>query len=90
MIATYKGKVILSNQPSPTNSGTISRTHDQVDQIIANDTRWIDVVAGGRNGPLVSSLVYDDGQPVTETIAFNEVPQDADSWIVQEPAFYYQ
>lgn len=90
MIATYNGKVVVNPTYNPDNPMAISRRQEQVDEIIANDTRWSDVIASAPGGPNIGLLVYDDGNPITDTILYTDVPGNADSWIVQEPAFYYR
>lgn len=90
MIATYKGKVVANPYSSSEDPWTIQRSQDQVDAYIANDTRWADVLEDGRGGTTISHLVYDDGEPITDWIDLDDVPGNADSWIVQEPAFYFK
>lgn len=90
MIATYNGKVIVYSPSSAASPWTVSKSQDTVDQIIANDTRWSEIIASGYGGPTVDMLVYDNGEPITEWIDYTEVPGDADSSIVLEPAFYFK
>lgn len=90
MIATYKGKVVVNPFTGSETPWTIMRRQEKVDEYIANDTRWTDVLADGRGGPTINQLVDDGGQSITEWVLTSDVPADADSWIVQEPAFYYK
>lgn len=88
MVATYKGKVIV--KPSTGISGPMTFQNPQsiVDLWIANNNRWSDILSNWRGGPSVDTLVYDNGDPITETVLYTDVPDDADLWIVLEPAFY--
>lgn len=90
MIATYKGKVIYS-----TYNGTpisVSVSQNAVDHYINDNVTWSQIIAGPLSGPNISTLVYDDGSPINDTdlILYSEVPGDADSSIVLEPAFYFK
>ena len=88
MVATYNGKVIVNPPSGLVGYTTFQRPQNVVDILIANDTRWATFIEQGERGPNIDTLVYDDGQPITDWVLYTDVPGDADFWIVSEPAFY--
>lgn len=88
MVATYNGKVIVRPPNKFGDRSTFQRPQNIVDILIAEDKRWSAFAAEDTGGPAVSTLVYDDGEEITDWVLYTDVPGDADFWIVNEPAFY--
>lgn len=88
MVATYGGKVIGVPSSQGGSPNVIFRTQTYVDEIIAAEQTWSEIYNGNPGGPPLNVLVYDDGTPVTEWVPLNDVPGDALSSIVLDPAFY--
>ena len=87
MVATYQGKIIAHTSMSE-QLMAVSRTQDQVDEIISSNKTWSEVLEGGQGGPLLSYLSNEDGTDVTDYVNLSDVPGDALSSIVFEPKFY--
>lgn len=60
-----------------------------VDSIVANDKPFSEYKVNVTSGPLYTTLKFDDNTPVTldDTISVDNVPDDATSLFVLEPAF---
>lgn len=88
MAATYQGKLVFDAGYAEPQCLVV--TQDALDEYIANDVLWGAVSI--ENGPPLSWLRKEDGQPVTEadTIPYSSVPADAELFITPEIAYYIQ
>ena len=88
MVPTYQGKLVFVAGTSEPQS--IAVTQDDLDDYIANDVLWGSLSI--ENGPPLSWLRKEDGQPVTEadTIPYSSVPSDAELFITSDIAYYIQ
>ena len=84
--ATYKGKLIVAD-----NGGARCLIlHDsEVDEIVAENRPFSSYKHSAFTGPPLQYIQFDDSTPVTlaDTISYDEVPDDAESSFVLEPAF---
>lgn len=88
MAATYQGKLVYSAGISEPQSLVV--TQDTLDEYIANEELWGAVSV--ENGPPLSWLRKEDGQPVTDAdiIPVSSVPADAELFISAGEGYYIQ